>query len=94
MMITYNDLVRDIKSLGIKDGDTLFLRISYRAIGKIENGPKTFIDALLNVVGEEGTIILTAFPKIFQSHVRFFIRNKFYQKKIYSQQQGLCLFSL
>ena len=75
-MITYNDLVHDIKSLGVKEGDTLFLRISYKAIGKVENGPKTFLDALLSVVGENGTIILTAFPKSHNSAFRFFYRNK------------------
>jgi len=75
-MITYNNLVCDIKSLGIKEGDTLFLRVSYRAIGKIENGPKTFIDALLSVIGKEGTIILTAFPKKYNSFFRIFHKDK------------------
>ncbi|MDR1056212.1 MAG: AAC(3) family N-acetyltransferase [Prevotellaceae bacterium] len=75
-MITYNDLVNDIKSLGIKEGDTLFLRVSYKAIGKIEAGPKAFIDALLNVIGKEGTIILTAFPKTYNQLLRFFYKGK------------------
>lgn len=75
-MITYNDLVNDLKSLGIKEGDTLFLRISYRAIGKIENGPKTFLDALLKVVGEEGSIILVATPQRYNPLVRFFYKSK------------------
>lgn len=75
-MITYDDLVNDIKSLGIKDGDTLFLRVSYKAIGKSENGPKTFLDALLDVIGENGTLILTIFPKKYPLIFKFFCRNK------------------
>jgi aminoglycoside N3'-acetyltransferase len=75
-MITYVDLIKDIKSLGIKEGDTLFLRISYRTIGKIEGGPKTFLDAVLNVIGKEGTIILVAFPYKYCTSVRFFHRSK------------------
>lgn len=61
-MNTFDSLVCDIKRLGIKDGDTLFVRISYKAVGKTEGGPKTLIDALLNVIGEKGTLVATAFP--------------------------------
>ena len=75
-MVTYNNLINDLKSFEIKEGDTLFLRISYKAVGEIENGPKTFIDALLNVIGESGTMILTAFPKEYHSFARIFYKNK------------------
>lgn len=77
-MITRESLVRDLFSLGVKSGDTLFLRISYRAIGKVEGGPKIFLDALMDVVGECGTIILTAFPKKYISQLRFFHRKEVY----------------
>lgn len=80
-MITRESLVKDLISLGIKSGDTLFLRISYRAIGKVEGGPKTFLDALMEIIGKEGTIILTAFPKKYISQLKFF-----HQKEVYSSE--------
>ena len=70
----------DLIKLGIKQGDTLFLRVSYKAIGKIEGGPKAFLDALLSVVGSEGTIIMTAFPTKYITQLRFFFRKHVYSK--------------
>ena len=49
-MITFDSLRNDLKMLGVSSGDLLFLRISYKAIGRVEGGPKTFVDALLDVV--------------------------------------------
>ncbi len=75
-MHTIEKIKNDLINLGIKSGDTLFLRISYRAVGKIEGGPKSFIDALLDVVGTDGTIILTAFPKKYIRQFRFLHRRQ------------------
>lgn len=77
-MITLESLKEDFRNIGIKAGDTLFLRISYKAVGKVEGGPMTFLKALHEVVGEEGTIILTAFPKRHISQLRFFHRKEVY----------------
>ncbi|WP_044300445.1 AAC(3) family N-acetyltransferase [Bacteroides fragilis] len=71
-MITFDSLRNDLKMLGVSSGDLLFLRISYKAIGRVEGGPKTFVDALLDVVGKEGTIVVTAFPSRYSSFMRFF----------------------
>lgn len=81
-MITFESLCSDLKTLGISRGDLLFLRISYKAIGKVEGGPKTFVDALLNVVGREGTIVVTAFPLRYNSILRFFYKNNPFDKPI------------
>lgn len=67
-------IVADLIRLGVKAGDTLFLRISYKAIGKTVGGPQTVIDALLHVIGPEGTLIAAAFPKR-QSSFCFFHRS-------------------
>ena len=61
-MITYNQLKHDIINLGVKPGDTILLRISYRAIGQTVGGPSTFIQVLLDVIGESGTIVSMGFP--------------------------------
>lgn len=68
----------DLKNIGISEGDTLFLRVSYKAIGSIEGGPISFIKALENVIGEDGTIIMTAFPHKHIKQLRWFYRNECY----------------
>ena len=80
-MITLESLKEDFRNIGIKVGDTLFLRISYKSVGEVEGGPMTFLKALHEVVGEEGTIILTAFPKKHISQLRFFHRREVYSEE-------------
>ncbi|WP_280229320.1 AAC(3) family N-acetyltransferase [Bacteroides fragilis] len=81
-MITFDSLRNDLKMLGVSSGDLLFLRISYKAIGRVEGGPKTFVDALLDVVGKEGTIVVTAFPSRYSSFMRFFYKYSLSNKLI------------
>ena len=81
-MITFDSLRNDLKALGVSSGDLLFLRISYKAIGRVEGGPKTFVDALLDVVGKEGTIVVTAFPSRYSSFTRLFYKYSFSNKLI------------
>ncbi|MEA3450473.1 MAG: AAC(3) family N-acetyltransferase [Bacteroidota bacterium] len=64
-VFTKEDLIKDLKNIGIQKGDLLHLKVSLKAIGKIEGGPKTLIEALLDVVGKEGTIISDAFVPVF-----------------------------
>lgn len=67
-------ILEDLKKMKLKEGDTVFLRISYKAIGKIEGGPKSFLDAILEVIGKEGTILLTAFPNRYINKLRLLHR--------------------
>jgi len=64
-MFKKEDLVRDIKELGIKEGELLHLKVSLRAIGEIEGGANTLIEALLEAVGETGTIVCDAFIDVY-----------------------------
>lgn len=59
---TKNDLVDQLKSIGIIEGDVLLVHSSLSKIGFIENGPKDFVDALLEVVGSEGHILMPNSP--------------------------------
>lgn len=58
---TKEDLVQDLKSIGIPEGALLHLKVSLKSIGKIEDGPNTLLDALLEVVGKEGTLVIDSF---------------------------------
>lgn len=60
-MLTKEDLIRDIQALGVESGDLLHLKVSMRAIGEIDGGAKTLLNALLEVVGEQGTLVSDAF---------------------------------
>jgi aminoglycoside 3-N-acetyltransferase len=67
---TVDDLVRGIKGLDIKRGDTVLVRAALRAIGDIDQNQKrsiALLQALLDVVGAEGTIVGLAFnrPSLF-----------------------------
>jgi aminoglycoside 3-N-acetyltransferase len=60
-MLTFNDLVIGFKDLGLEPGDTLLVHSSYKSFGGVEGGPQTVIDALLDVLGDTGTLIMPTF---------------------------------
>lgn len=59
--IDYRNLVEDLSNLGVRKGDLLNLKVSLKSIGWIQGGAKTLIDAILDVIGKEGTIVSDAF---------------------------------
>lgn len=59
---TKKDLVRHFKKIGIKAGDVLLVHSSLSKIGFVENGAKDVVDALLEVIGEEGHILMPNSP--------------------------------
>lgn len=59
---TKDDLIAHFKSFGIIEGDILLVHSSLSKIGFIENGPKDFVDALLEVVGSEGHVLMPNSP--------------------------------
>lgn len=60
---TKADIVADLKNLGVKEGDILNVKVSFKSIGEIEGGVETFVEALLEAVGKSGTIVSDAFVK-------------------------------
>ena len=54
-------LEEDFNGLGISPGDTLLIRAGLRQVGKISRD--AFLDALLNVIGNKGTLVSLAFTK-------------------------------
>jgi aminoglycoside 3-N-acetyltransferase len=58
MSITRTQLVQDFKQLGIRRGDAVLVHSALSAIGNVEDGADGVIDALLEVVGEEGTLLM------------------------------------
>ena len=68
-LISRTELVNDLKKLGVQKGDILNVKCSMRSIGKIEGGAATLIDALLEAVGEDGTIITDSFIHVYKANV-------------------------
>jgi aminoglycoside N3'-acetyltransferase len=54
--------VRDLTEIGIKKGDILLVHSSLKKIGYVENGPKTVLNALIEVLGSEGTLVVPTYP--------------------------------
>ena len=59
-MISFDILIKDLINLGVKKGDVLVVHSSLKSMGKVDGGANTVIDALIEVVGKEGTILFPA----------------------------------
>lgn len=58
-MITYNDVRLSLELMDIKKGDTLLMHSALTSIGPVDGGADTIIDAFIDAVGEDGTIIMS-----------------------------------
>lgn len=75
-LITYKKLVSDFEELGIRKGDTLNIKASLGSIGKVEGGATTLIEALLHVVGDEGTIVTDSFVQCYKLPLKGVAKDK------------------
>jgi aminoglycoside 3-N-acetyltransferase len=58
MFYEKSDLVRQLRELGLEDGDAVLVKVSFRAIGPLTKpGDQTLIESLLEAVGPRGTIV-------------------------------------
>ncbi|EDY82730.1 hypothetical protein VDG1235_2353 [Verrucomicrobiia bacterium DG1235] len=52
-------LVSELKRIGIEEGDTVLVHSSFKGLGcRLENGAHSVLDALIRVLGVEGTLCL------------------------------------
>ena len=61
-VITQESLANDIRNCGVVSGDTLLVHSSLSKIGFVEGGPKTVVNALLNVIGPKGNLLMPTSP--------------------------------
>lgn len=59
--VTREALVAAIRSLGVRAGDLLQVHSSLSRLGYVEGGAEAVVDALLEVVGPEGTVMVPTF---------------------------------
>lgn len=55
-VISQADIARDLRALGPKAGDTVYVHTSMKQIGWLAHGAETLIDAFTDVLTEEGTL--------------------------------------
>ncbi|NBD25705.1 aminoglycoside N(3)-acetyltransferase [Paenibacillus glycinis] len=60
MPVTAARIVRDLRALGAEEGDTLLVHASLSSLGWVCGGPQAVVQALLETVGEAGTIVMPA----------------------------------
>lgn len=72
--LTLENLITAFRDLGLAKGDTVLVQSSFKAFGGIQGGPKTVIQALLEVLSPEGTLAMPTFNW-----------NDFGEKKLYSK---------
>ena len=63
--VTRQDLVAGFAGLGIQEGEILFVHSSLRSFGYVEGGARTVVEALLELLGGEGTLAVPIFRRFF-----------------------------
>ncbi|MHA6531738.1 AAC(3) family N-acetyltransferase [Paenibacillus sp. BAC0078] len=58
VILTKEDLVTQFRSCGLTQGQHIFVHTSLSKLGFVVGGPETFIRSLLEIVGEEGTLMM------------------------------------
>ncbi len=68
MPVTKEQIKFSLGEMGIKKGDILLVHSALSSIGYVEGGADTVIDALLETVGEEGTIAMSTLTGWFKPY--------------------------
>lgn len=61
MAWTKERIVEDLRELRLREGDAVLVHADVRAIGPMEHGVRVLQEALLEVIGKEGTLLSPAF---------------------------------
>lgn len=60
-MLNKSDIVKGLQDLGLAQGDIVLLHSSLVSLGQVNDGPATVIDAFLDVIGKDGTLLVPVF---------------------------------
>lgn len=69
------ELIEFMKSMGLKRGCNIFLHSSWSEFYNYTGTINEFIDAILDVIGKEGTLIMPAYPLLRNENSIFDVRN-------------------
>lgn len=74
--VVQRDITEGLKRLGLNKGDTVMIHSSLSSFGRVEGGAKTVVDALLDVLGNEGTLVVPTFSKYLLGDEKVWDREK------------------
>ena len=60
-MVTVEEMKAQLRAAGIETGDTVLVQSALRSVGHAENGAAGVVEALLDVLGPDGTLVAPAF---------------------------------
>ena len=60
--VTQQDIEDGLQKLGLGRGDAVEVHSSLSSFGYVQGGASTVVDALINVVGEDGALVMSAYP--------------------------------
>ncbi|MBN1399627.1 MAG: AAC(3) family N-acetyltransferase [Anaerolineae bacterium] len=60
--LTQAQIEADLRRLGLKQGDIVEVHSSLSSLGPVAGGAETVVDALMAVVGQEGGLVMSAYP--------------------------------
>lgn len=60
--ITQAIIADGLRQLGLAQGDVVEVHSSLSSLGRVEGGASAVVDALISVVGEEGALVMSAYP--------------------------------
>ena len=63
-IVTKAEIIQQLKHVGLQSGDVVMLHSALSKMGYVEDGANTVIDAFKEVVGNEGTLMMPAFPAV------------------------------
>ena len=76
MNSSFEKLINDLRALGVRENGVLLVHSSLRALGPVEGGAETVCRALLEVLGERGTLLVPAlsYETVTREHPEFDVR--------------------
>lgn len=60
-VLTQTEIVEALRALGLRAGTIVFVHSSLRSLGYVDGGTDTVVDALLEVLGPAGTLVVPTF---------------------------------
>lgn len=67
---TRDTLGRDLRALGVEQGDTLFIHSSFKSLGRVEGGALSVVRALEDVTNPGGLILMPSFNLLKDTRLR------------------------
>lgn len=83
-VVTKQDIKNTLTQLGVSAGDIVIFHSSLKSMGRVEGGPQTVIDAFLEQVGAEGTVVV---PTLLKEN--YFVAYEIWNKDTTPSEVGL-----